>query len=399
MFFDPNQSQSLPPVNTSPEQFPFEQRQAAINERKRRLALAMKEGLLQQPQGRMVGGQLVNPHFLERLVPLAQQVVNQWEGADIAKEQGAFDAADRKAAIEHAMNRPQETPELQGPQAEQGSPELAATQPTQQQMAEWAQKGMAIPSRRDVVSKIMTDLEVNAPIRKEAKEERRLDREDRQKEAQATLAANLELKREQLEQRAEDARLRSEDRRLDREARADAERERRAIQRELTGMRLDAAKEAADKKAAITKEPKTTEGEKSSAGYLNRMQKAEELLGGIKGGELGPVEKAIGAIPGVGKDVQPYVLNKNQQKALQAQRDWVRAKLRKESGASISPAEEAEEIRTYFPQPGEDPETIEQKRQSRKEAMRQLEIGAGPAAGPAAGPKVRKFNPATGRLE
>ena len=52
----------------------------------------------------------------------------------------------------------------------------------------------------------------------------------------------------------------------------------------------------------------------------------------------------------------------------QAQEDWVRAKLRRESGAAIGKDEMRQEIELYFPQYGDKPETIEQKAKARRAA-------------------------------
>lgn len=122
--------------------------------------------------------------------------------------------------------------------------------------------------------------------------------------------------------------------------------------------------------------PKTTEGEKSSAGYLSRMKAAEETLSGL--GD--DATRSITSLLVAGANFEGIMLGAQQEKILQAQRDWVRAKLRKESGAVIGEDEMAEEIRTYFPLPGEDESTVEQKRQSRLQAERQFEIMSGNAA-------------------
>ena len=104
----------------------------------------------------------------------------------------------------------------------------------------------------------------------------------------------------------------------------------------------------------------------------------------------------------MGKTLQPYALNNDQQQLYQAQRDWVRAKLRKESGAVIGEEEMAEEIRTYFPQPGENAELRKQKQKARKEAERQMEIGAGrelPNAVPFSPGAAQKFDGALSPAE
>jgi len=124
--------------------------------------------------------------------------------------------------------------------------------------------------------------------------------------------------------------------------------------------------------------PKTTEGEKSAAGYLSRMRASEKLLDELS--VDGPAVRNMTSFFVGGTNFEGMALNERQGKILQAQRDWVRAKLRKESGAVIGADEMAEEIRTYFPLPGEGPELTEQKRQARKAAERQFEIMGGAAS-------------------
>jgi hypothetical protein len=88
-----------------------------------------------------------------------------------------------------------------------------------------------------------------------------------------------------------------------------------------------------------------------------------------------------------------------QQRFKQAADDWIRSKLRKESGAVIGEAEMAAEYMTYFPQPGDDATVVEQKRQARAQAVRQMEIVAGPLARqatPAAARPSQSAAPASG---
>jgi hypothetical protein len=122
-----------------------------------------------------------------------------------------------------------------------------------------------------------------------------------------------------------------------------------------------------------------TEGQLAGAGYLQRMTASEEILRDTERREgvvSIPVEKTILMDTGI----EGYVLNSTEQQLAQAQRDWVRAKLRKESGAVIGAEEMAAEIKTYFPQPGEGPEVIAQKAEARRRAERQMQIGSGTAA-------------------
>jgi hypothetical protein len=68
----------------------------------------------------------------------------------------------------------------------------------------------------------------------------------------------------------------------------------------------------------------------------------------------------------------------------QAAQDWIRAKLRKESGAAIGVDEMKQEYATYFPMVGDTPEKIAQK----AEARRVVTLGMGKSAGRAYQPYV-----------
>jgi len=122
-----------------------------------------------------------------------------------------------------------------------------------------------------------------------------------------------------------------------------------------------------------------TEGQLAGAGYLQRMTAAEEIMRDLERRE-GVVSIPVAKTILMDTGVEGYTLNPAEQQIAQAQRDWVRAKLRKESGAVIGPEEMAAEVRTYFPQPGEGPEVIAQKAEARRRAERQMQIGSGTAA-------------------
>lgn len=65
-----------------------------------------------------------------------------------------------------------------------------------------------------------------------------------------------------------------------------------------------------------------------------------------------------------------FVRSEDHQKYMQAAEQWIRAFLRKESGAAIGKDEFARDFKVYFPQPGDTPETIRQKEQARLNAVR-----------------------------
>lgn len=126
-----------------------------------------------------------------------------------------------------------------------------------------------------------------------------------------------------------------------------------------------------------------TEGERNAAGYLMRMTEASKLLDQFEGsGAATYGTQTAAAVPFVGGAIRRAVMTPEQQQYRQAQEDWVRAKLRKESGASIATDEMDREIETYFPMPGEGKEVIAQKRKARATANAAMRQSSGRAATP-----------------
>lgn len=148
---------------------------------------------------------------------------------------------------------------------------------------------------------------------------------------------------------------------------------------------------------------KPTEGQNVAAGFASRMERAEAEMQRVQAQGFDPasgLEAARAGVPLVGN----YLASSEFQQNRQAQEDWVRAKLRKESGAVIGPQEMADEINTYFPKPGDSPEVIAQKARARQTALEAMHQQSGPAApaqaapqAPQAGaPRMRAVNPQTG---
>lgn len=136
-----------------------------------------------------------------------------------------------------------------------------------------------------------------------------------------------------------------------------------------------------------------TEGERNAAGYLMRMTEASKLLDEFEGrGAATYKTQAAGAVPLVGGAIRRAVMTPEQQQYRQAQEDWVRAKLRKESGASIATDEMDREIETYFPMPGEGKEVIAQKRKARATANAAMRQSSGRAAIPESVPSTGSSN-------
>jgi hypothetical protein len=148
--------------------------------------------------------------------------------------------------------------------------------------------------------------------------------------------------------------------------------------------------------SAPTKAP--NENQSKAAGFAARMDNAEGIFTANPAGLETYTTQIAGAVPKVGDSARRASQTPEQQKYDQAKEDWIRAVLRKESGASISDPERAGQERTYFPQPGDGPEVVKQKAIARQIVMEAMRKEAGPAAyessvtGAGGGQKIRKWS-------
>lgn len=136
-----------------------------------------------------------------------------------------------------------------------------------------------------------------------------------------------------------------------------------------------------DGKPVAGKGAKPTEGERNSAAYAQRMVAANQILSQPEIARAAPGfgSAAAGAVPFVGESLRSMAQSPETQQYAQAARDWIRAKLRKESGAAIGVEEEANEFRTYFPQVGDSAAVIKQKAEARARANQGMIQAAGSA--------------------
>jgi len=119
----------------------------------------------------------------------------------------------------------------------------------------------------------------------------------------------------------------------------------------------------------------------NAALFSNRMEKADKILNELEG-KYSPMAISVktsgktALIPGGQAAVNAY-MSSSDQKAEQAQRDFVNAVLRRESGAAISPSEFENASIQYFPQPNDTQEMIKQKAEARKTAIQGIKNAAG----------------------
>lgn len=127
--------------------------------------------------------------------------------------------------------------------------------------------------------------------------------------------------------------------------------------------------------------PKPSDTQMSSALYADRMTKSNDIITKLEQAGTSYVDAAASGVPfGIGN----YLVSDDYRQLDQAERDFVNATLRRESGAAISLSEFDNARKQYFPQPGDDQTTIEQKRANRQTAIEGIARAAGPSYKPPA---------------
>lgn len=143
-----------------------------------------------------------------------------------------------------------------------------------------------------------------------------------------------------------------------------------------------------------------TESQGNATAFGMRMKESHDLLKKLEtAGERntgivsGAVKSVVGLTPFIGDklsdmtgdvfNVLPSIvggLSSEQQQVQNARINFITAVLRKESGASISPAEFTQAEKLYFPKPGESDTVVKQKQRARDLAIEAMRIQAGPGA-------------------
>jgi hypothetical protein len=144
-------------------------------------------------------------------------------------------------------------------------------------------------------------------------------------------------------------------------------------------------KQIETKEAALVKEPKEPKGSQFiAAGFAQRVSDAEEIFTKLENkgfraeGAGAATQRALGEAPLVGGVLEGFKSEDVKQQS-QAERSFVNAVLRRESGAVINPSEFANAEVQYFPRIGDDAATIKQKRLNRLAVVAALKAEAGPA--------------------
>lgn len=320
-------------------------------EKQQKLAEQLRNA--QVPQGQMIGQHYVAANPLGQIGSLLRQYTGI-EMEDKAQKGIESTRAEQGQALKDwYSSAPKATTtetEMAGPYApEQGiqaPTQKITTQPTMDQQIDWLNQGYQIDPNSALFG----------AKRVEMQQQREIEREK--------IAAELR-------RRAEERDWRTEERNSQREFMA----AQNDLNRQNTRAIASSNQAAARERQLNAPEKPPTEFQGKSLGYGTRAASSHNILDKFQG-NYNPLAVNT-ANSSVGPVANFFISPENQQVA-QAQRDFLNAVLRQESGAVISESEFKNANRQYFPQPGDSPEVIQQKRANRELAIKGFATSAGP---------------------
>lgn len=132
----------------------------------------------------------------------------------------------------------------------------------------------------------------------------------------------------------------------------------------------------AKEKAAKEKQPTTAQFQ--AAGYAKRIEQSEQDFKNVLGGGYDPTSKQSILYRNTPEVLRGF-LPEGAQLQDQAERNFVNAVLRRESGAAISQGEFRNAEKQYFPRAGDTPAVLKQKAVNRRIVLNNLKAEAAPA--------------------
>lgn len=150
--------------------------------------------------------------------------------------------------------------------------------------------------------------------------------------------------------------------------------------------KLKAETAAIEAKKGEKKIPKLNDAQAKAAGFYQRMIGSQSEIDRVF--KESPAFEAESWTETAPAAISNMFASVEYQQYKQAADDWIRAKLRRESGAVIAVEEMDKEYSTYFPVFGDTKKVIAQKKRARKTAEKAMKISSGPAADIAGAPKI-----------
>lgn len=197
-----------------------------------------------------------------------------------------------------------------------------------------------------------------------------LDKQTAREKEQTELFERQKARQAEIDQQAQ--RLMGEAQRLQLEQ-AKAQTEEEYKQKKLAIEQMDSETKRMQALADKRKEKEPKDVQFTSAGFAKRMEQAESDLAKISGFDPTSKTNLVTAYA-------PEALKSSGRKQFeQAQRNFINAVLRRESGAAISASEFENANQQYFPSPGDTPEVLAQKANNRALALASMKAASGKA--------------------
>lgn len=149
------------------------------------------------------------------------------------------------------------------------------------------------------------------------------------------------------------------------------------------------------------KDSALTEAQAKATTFMSQMKAAEKELGGIP---IDPTKTWSQVDVSLAGGLTNFAASPAAQRARQAQEQWSESFLRFKTGAAATKDEVILNVRTFFPQPGDSADVIEQKQRMRQQAVQDIAFATGQKATaappPAPAPKpTKRWNPSKGKFE
>ncbi len=333
-----------------------------------RLAELLRSQGMNQPQGQMVSGWYVPPSWSQNLNSALQMGLGTYMGAKIDEER-----KQKTADILRQLSQGKEVEPIPAVQNFNGMEQMAEGQTPMPQQA--PQNELDRLTRKTPVS---TEQSQMTPAMAPRQEQRYVPLTEEEKigkvmelaqynpyaaqiwSAQDTARQNRLMK---LEDEASRRAWQAEQNQLNREGRMDLAR--------LTGAI------AASNRVAPQDKP-LTEYQGKAVTFGTRAAQSHNILNALEGN----VSPAAVAASRKGGMLVNWAMDTPTRQVEQAQRDFINAVLRQESGAAIGQNEYESAARQYFPEPNDPPEVVAQKRAARETQIRGFAKQAGPGGAP-----------------
>jgi len=147
----------------------------------------------------------------------------------------------------------------------------------------------------------------------------------------------------------------------------------RENQLKLQGMKSQDASARTSQKSQTEKEPKADQFK--VGGFAKRLEQAEQVFQDLYSTGYRPQDVSSF----YSRNLPDVMQDENVKRQLQAERNFINADLRRESGASISPPEFKSAEQQYFPRPNDSAKVLAQKAANRAQVFQSLKAEAGRA--------------------